>query len=231
MSDLNTKDLRKDLRAGVLYFPGTNCEHDLILALENVYGIKTELLWHTESFHTDHDMYFVPGGFSYGDYLRSGALAARSTSMRSLKEAAQKGRMIVGICNGFQILTEAGLLPGALIRNEKLKHICKWVDLKASGKWKKHIDKPFKLPVSHSEGNYIAPVETIKQLVDEDRIFLKYSGNVNGSAENIAGITDETGRIIGLMPHPERALEPTKDFTYTNTAPGKYFFDALFQMI
>ncbi|MDH4262603.1 MAG: phosphoribosylformylglycinamidine synthase subunit PurQ [Spirochaetia bacterium] len=223
--------LNKKIKAGILYFPGTNCEQDLIHGLENVYGIKTELLWHTESFHTDHDIYFVPGGFSYGDYLRSGALAARSISIRSLKEAAIKNKMIVGICNGFQILTETGLLPGALIRNEKLKHICKWVDLNAVGKWSKQIEKPFKLPVSHSEGNYIAPADIIKQLIDEDRILMKYADNVNGSTENIAGITDAAGRIVGLMPHPERALEPTKDFTYTNNTPGKYFFDTLLKMI
>jgi len=221
----------RNLRAGVLYFPGTNCERDLVHALENIYGIKTELLWHTESFQTEHDLYFVPGGFSYGDYLRSGALAARSISMRSLKEAAQQGRMIVGICNGFQILTEAGLLPGALVRNEKLKHVCRWVGLEAAGKWAAHIDKPFQLPVSHSEGNYIAPEETIRELVNEGRILCKYSENVNGSTENIAGITDRSGRILGLMPHPERALEPTNDFTYTKNTPGRYFFDTLLGMV
>ena len=227
MSAVNTKGLR----AGILYFPGTNCEHDLIFALENVYGIKTELLWHTESFNIEHDMYFVPGGFSYGDYLRSGALAARSVSMRSLKKAAQKNRMIVGICNGFQILTETGLLPGALVRNEKLKHICRWVNLETAGKWSPLIQEPFKLPVSHSEGNYIASAETIKQLIDEDRIMLKYTENVNGSTQNIAGITDSTRRIIGLMPHPERAVSATKDSTYTDQTPGKLFFDTLFQML
>jgi len=227
MSDLKTKGLR----AGILYFPGTNCERDLVLTLENIYGIKTELLWHTREFSIDHDMYFVPGGFSYGDYLRSGALAARSVSMRSLKKAALSGRMVVGICNGFQILTEAGFLPGALIRNEKLNHICKWVDLKTTGKWTKLLKGEFKLPVSHSEGNFIAPEDIMKELLDQDRIFLKYSNNVNGSMENIAGITDATGRILGLMPHPERAVSPTKDFTYTENTPGKDFFDTLFRML
>jgi len=189
------------------------------------------LLWHTESFTVDHDMYFVPGGFSYGDYLRSGALAARSVSMKSLKEAAGKGRMIIGICNGFQILTETGLLPGALVRNDSLKHICRWVNLEAAGQWKKHIDKPFKLPISHSEGNYLAEPDTIKELHDENRIIMKYTEPVNGSQENIAGICNNEHRIFGFMPHPERALSPSADFDYTKQTPGNYIFNALFQLL
>lgn len=220
-----------NLKAGILYFPGTNCETDLVNTLNQRYGMRTELLWHTESFPVDHDIYFVPGGFSYGDYLRSGALAARSASIRSLKEAAKKNIMIVGICNGFQILTEAGLLPGALIRNENLKHICKWVDLQADGSWAKRIHQPFQWPISHSEGNFTASSEEIKKLKDEDRIIFRYPENVNGSTENIAGITDSSGRIIGLMPHPERALNETKDYSYTKNSSGDYFFKNLFQMI
>lgn len=220
----------KSLKAGILYFPGTNCEKDLKMALDS-YGIRSEYLWHTDRFEVTHDLYFVPGGFSYGDYLRSGALAARSLSLQSLKEAQKKERMIVGICNGFQILTEAALLPGALIRNTGLVHICKWVDLSPAGIFQKAIDRDFQLPVSHSEGNFIAEPDVLKKILDEDRVILKYKENVNGSAANIAGITDETGRTIGLMPHPERAMNISKDNPYSQNLAGKYFFDAVFDRL
>jgi phosphoribosylformylglycinamidine synthase len=222
---------KRNLKAGVLYFPGTNCETDLVGALEQNFGVTCELLWHTQSFDTTHDLYFVPGGFSYGDYLRSGALAARSTSLKSLHEAAKKGILITGICNGFQILTESGLLPGALIRNKTLKHVCRWVELEPSGDWKNKIQGNFSLPVSHSEGNFISPPDILKKIEDNNQVILKYNEDINGSTKNIAGISSENGRVLGLMPHPERALHETKDFSYTNSLSGYSFFNTLFDMI
>jgi len=220
----------KNKKAGILVFPGTNCEKDLQMALEE-YGFSVDLLWHQNSFSTQHDIYFVAGGFSYGDYLRSGSLAARSLSMSSLKEAVNKSITTVGICNGFQILTESHLLPGALIKNSTLKHICKWVNLTPSGKWNDKLPKDYALPVSHSEGNYIAEKSVLEELESEDRILLRYSDEINGSLNRIAGICNSNGKVIGLMPHPERAVFASNDYSYSSKLPGKEFFDLVFQSI
>ena len=218
----------RNKKAGILVFPGTNCEKDLQMALEN-FGFQVELLWHQSSFTVGHDIYFVPGGFSYGDYLRSGSLAARSLSMQSLKEAVDKNIMTVGICNGFQILTESHLLPGALVKNSTLKHICKWVKLTPSGNWNDKLPKDYALPVSHSEGNYIASQDVLDELENEGRILLRYSDEINGSLKRIAGISNSNGKVIGLMPHPERAVHASTDFSYSQKLPGNAFFDLVFE--
>ncbi|MDH5721403.1 MAG: phosphoribosylformylglycinamidine synthase subunit PurQ [Spirochaetia bacterium] len=216
------------MKAGILVFPGSNCDKDLDLVLREVYNFETELLWHTKSFNVNHDIYFLPGGFSYGDYLRSGAMASRSLSVNSLKEAEKKDKKIVGICNGFQILTEARFLPGALIRNKNLKHIARWEALVPMGLFKDKIPEDYSLPVSHSEGNYLADVDLLKELKDNNQIIFKYKNNPNGSKDDIAGIISKNQNVIGLMPHPERAVFSAKD-TPLPAASGNSFFDAIFQ--
>ena len=217
------------MKAGILYFPGTNCEQDLKVVLENDYNISVELLWHRDSFQPELDIYFVPGGFSYGDYLRSGAMAAISKCVSSLKEAARKDRMIVGICNGFQVLTESHLLPGALLKNAGLKHICHWVELAAMNEFKEIQN--FSLPISHSDGNYLCSDEILQKLEDNNQVLFKYINNPNGSRADIAGICSENRRVIGLMPHPERAIHARIDSADTQQGSGRKFFDTLIKMI
>lgn len=214
------------MKAAILVFPGSNCDKDLYQVLDREYNINTEFLWFTESFDAKHDFYFIPGGFSYGDYLRSGAMAAVTPAVKSLKNAAQKKKKIVGICNGFQILTESHLLPGALVRNENLKHICKWVNLIPQNNYLSDFPEEYSLPVSHSEGNFIASSDTIKELEDNNKVLLKYKDNPNGSMNNIAGIINEN--IIGLMPHPERAYYTSDDHPSGSRSFGKYFFEFIF---
>lgn len=218
------------MKVGLLVFPGSNCDRDLAEALHEHYNAQVEYLWHTNSFEPQHDFYFLPGGFSYGDYLRSGAMASRSLSIESLRQANQKNIPIVGICNGFQVLTEAHFLPGALIRNASLKHVCRWTNLSANGSWKNVFPQDYALPVSHSEGNYICSKETLKELQDNERILFRYQENFNGSTDSIAGIQNEKGNVIGLMPHPERALHKS-DGVYGNRKFGKLFFDKVFSSI
>ena len=219
------------IKAGILVFPGTNCEKDLEMVLSQDYGVKTEYLWHTESFRVEHDIYFVPGGFSYGDYLRSGSLASMARSITSLKEAAQKEVPVVGICNGFQILTETHMLPGALVKNRTLKHICKWVRLEGAGKFSGLFPEGYPLPVSHSEGNYLVTEEELASLQENDQILFRYQEDINGSTDRIAGISSKNGRVIGLMPHPERAVYPQVDVPESANSPGKAFFDQVLQMV
>ncbi len=218
------------MKAGILTFPGSNCDIDLGNVLREFYGIEVEYLWHTSAFAIEHDLYFVPGGFSYGDYLRSGAMAAKAPSLKSLREASEKGRVITGICNGFQILTEAHLLPGALIRNDSLKHICEWVDLKGEGEFS-FLPEDFALPVSHSEGNYLIDPDGLQSLEENQQIILRYRKNPNGSVADIAGIQSANGRIIGLMPHPERAFFPAMDYNQSLPIPGKTFLDRIFARV
>ncbi|MCS7204984.1 MAG: phosphoribosylformylglycinamidine synthase subunit PurQ [Leptospiraceae bacterium] len=198
------------MKAGVITFPGSNCDRDVQYVLENFFSIKTSILWHNQTFDDKgYDLIVLPGGFSYGDYLRCGAIAKLSKAMNSVYEHAKKGKPILGICNGFQILCEAKLLPGVLIRNQNLLHIAKDVPIvKGNFEPFQHLSRTYWIPVSHSEGNYYADEETIKQLKDEGRIAFYYEINVNGSKENIAGILSENKKILGMMPHPERATDP-----------------------
>lgn len=202
------------MKSAVIVFPGSNCDRDLAVALEQASGVKPVMLWHRETeIPAGIDVIAVPGGFSYGDYLRSGAMAARSPIMAAVKDAASRGAYVLGVCNGFQVLTEAGLLPGALMRNAGIHFIGRDVTLTVE-----QADTPFTalyergeritIPVAHHDGNYFADEATLDRLVDEGRIAFRYAEPVNGSARNIAGVLSENRRVLGMMPHPERACEP-----------------------
>lgn len=197
-------------RVGVARFPGTNCDQDVWGAIESV-GHEPHWLWHKDSFdYRRLEALVVPGGFSYGDYLRSGALAARSRVMQSIKEAASKGWPVLGICNGFQILCEAGLLPGALVKNQGQRFVDRWVRLKretdqAQNFWPLNLE--VSLPVAHGDGRYLISEAEINVLEDKNQIWLRYADNPNGSVSDIAGVCNQEGNICALMPHPERAME------------------------
>lgn len=198
-------------KIGVLRFPGTNCDRDIFNWVQ-MRDLKPEFLWHLDQFSVqDYEALIIPGGFSYGDYLRSGALAALSPAMRSVREFAHKGGPILGICNGFQILCEAHLLPGALVQNENRRFIDDWVDLNFRGSHSRFAAKAqkndnIKLPIAHGDGRYFVGAEDLKKIQDEDQIWLTYKNNPNGSVGNIAGVLNSNKNVAGLMPHPERAV-------------------------
>ena len=196
---------------GIVVFPGSNCDRDVSWALEGCLDIKTKFIWHESSDLTGIDSIVLPGGFSYGDYLRCGAVARFSSLINSLHDFVKTGRKVIGICNGFQILTEAGFLPGALTNNKNLNFICKDVELKVisqKGGWfKRCVDKNISLPIAHGEGRYYCDDNTYRELLDNDQIALKYVENLNGSSHDIAGILNKKGNVLGLMPHPERACD------------------------
>ncbi len=200
------------MKAAVIQFPGSNCDRDMKVALEHIMGADTILHWHGDAdLPNDLDFIAIPGGFSYGDYLRSGAMAARSPVMKAIITAANQGVPILGVCNGFQILTESGLLPGALMRNASQNFICRDVELRVNNGTmftKGYTDgETISIPVAHHDGNYFADEATIKTLEDNDHIAFRYAEDVNGSRENIAGITNDAGNVLGMMPHPERAVD------------------------
>lgn len=206
---------------GVVVFPGSNCDHDAYHAFKHVMGLETRFLWHKETSLDGIDLLLIPGGFSYGDYLRSGAIARFSPIMKEVIQFAEQGRPVIGICNGFQILLEAGLLPGAMLHNEQLRFICKQVWIRTES-----TDSPFtqglskgdilQVPVSHGEGNYFIEPDGLARLQDQDRILFRYcnrhgelvpEANINGSVDAIAGICNHSRNVLGMMPHPERAVE------------------------
>ncbi|NOD46147.1 MULTISPECIES: phosphoribosylformylglycinamidine synthase subunit PurQ [unclassified Ruegeria] len=200
------------MRAAVIVFPGSNCDRDLAVAFEQA-GFKVDMVWHKDAALPDSvDIVGVPGGFSYGDYLRCGAIAAKSPICKAVVDHTERGGYAVGICNGFQVLTETGILPGALLRNAGLKYICKSVGLKVETS-----DSVFTagynagdvigIPIAHHDGNYFADDETLSALQDQDRIAFTYTENPNGSVGDIAGILSENRRVLGMMPHPERAAD------------------------
>jgi phosphoribosylformylglycinamidine synthase len=212
------------LKFGVVVFPGSNCDHDAYYALRKILNYDVEFLWHKENDLKQSSVVLLPGGFSYGDYLRTGAIARFSPIMNSVINFANKGGIVIGICNGFQILLEAGLLPGVMIRNNSLKFVCKDVYLSVENKdtiFTSEISsdkKVVKIPIAHGEGNYFANPELLKELEENRQIIFRYSdveGNVteddnpNGSQLNIAGIVNKNGNVFGMMPHPERACDPT----------------------
>jgi phosphoribosylformylglycinamidine synthase subunit PurQ / glutaminase len=209
------------MKFGVLVFPGSNCDHDVYHVIQEVAQRPVTFLWHESEDLEDCDAIVVPGGFAYGDYLRAGALARFSPVMQSIGKFAAKGGLVLGICNGFQILCEAGLLPGALVRNAGLKYICKFVQVRVEA-----VDTPFTrnlrkgqvldLPIGHMDGNYFCPPDTLAELRRSDRIVFRYAtpegevtpgANPNGSIDNIAGILGEGGNVLGMMPHPDRSSE------------------------
>ncbi|KZK81336.1 Phosphoribosylformylglycinamidine synthase 1 [Pseudovibrio sp. Ad13] len=202
------------MKSAVILFPGSNRDRDMIKALEQISGQSVATVWHTETELPEADLYVLPGGFSYGDYLRSGAIAARSHIMPALKTAADQGRHVLGVCNGFQMLTEAGLLPGALMRNASLHFVCKEVMLETTSTnsaFTPHMEKGkvWRCPVAHHDGNYFTDAETLKELEGEGRVAFRYADgtNPNGSLNDIAGITSAKGNVLGMMPHPENLIE------------------------
>jgi len=208
------------MKAAVVVFPGSNCDRDMQVALRDAIGSEPVMVWHGDSEMPDVDLITVPGGFSYGDYLRSGAIAAHSPVMREVIARAGKGVPVMGICNGFQILTEAGLLPGALMRNANLKYVCKDVHLKVENNgtaFTQGYNKGdvVRIPVAHHDGNYFTDEDTLDALEDNNQIAFRYcdkdgnfadKANPNGSQRNIAGIFNKTGNVLGMMPHPERLI-------------------------
>jgi phosphoribosylformylglycinamidine synthase len=207
------------MKVAVIKFPGSNCDQDAYHALRDDVGIEADYVWHESTSLAGFDGVFIPGGFSYGDYLRCGAMAARAPIMEEVERFARDGRPVIGACNGFQILCEAGILPGALLLNENQKFVCKTVYLKAVNKssiWTQGVDKLLRMPVAHGEGRYVCDSETLKMLHDKQRIAFRYVGphgeadpdhNINGSVDDIAGVLNEQGNVLGLMPHPERATK------------------------
>ena len=197
---------------GIVVFPGSNCDRDVFWALEGCLGIKSKFIWHESSDLSGIDAIVLPGGFSYGDYLRCGAVARFSPLINSLNDFVKSGRKVIGICNGFQILTESGFLPGALCANKNLNFICNDVQLEitsTTGGWFPNVDqnRTITLPIAHGEGRYYCDEKTHQTLLDKNLIVLKYMKNPNGSSWDIAGITNEKGNVLGLMPHPERACD------------------------
>ena len=209
------------MKFGVIVFPGSNCDHDAYHVISKHVGQPVDFIWHRDTDLSDYDAVIIPGGFSYGDYLRAGALARFSPVMASVREFAGRGGFVLGICNGFQILCESGLLPGALIRNRELHFICRHVNVRVET-----TETPFthelragevlSLPIAHAEGNYVCDEETYRELVGEDRVIFRYcdasgrqteGANLNGSRAGIAGICSRERNVLGLMPHPERACE------------------------
>ena len=203
------------MKSAVVVFPGINRERDMLLALESVTGSKPVSVWHTETELPKVDLVVVPGGFSYGDYLRCGAIAARSPIMQDIRAKALRGLKVLGVCNGFQIITEAGLLPGVLVRNKDLRFVCRQVKLKVENNRTFFTNRMqqgaiVSCPVAHGEGNYICDPETLKKLEAENRVVFRYAEgtNPNGALNDIAGIMNESGTVIGMMPHPENMIEP-----------------------
>lgn len=220
------------MKSAVITFPGSNCDRDLAVAIERVTGHAPIRLWHGEQTLPEGlDLIGVPGGFSYGDYLRSGAMAARSPVVGAVVEAAARGVAVLGICNGFQILTEAGLLPGALMRNAGIRFVCRTVALKVentSSRFTKLYQpgETIHIPVAHHDGNYFADDATLDRIEGEGQVAFRYADGINGSARDIAGVLNARGNVLGMMPHPERMVEPLQGGT-----DGARLFEALAQSV
>ena len=227
------------VRVAVVRFPGSNCDLDAVGALKLVQGVKPALVWHEDSRISSYDAVVVPGGFSFGDSLRAGAIAARSPAMKRVARLAERGAPVLGICNGFQILIESGLLPGALLRNSSLRFVCRWVAVKVENtrtSFTRRMEKGqvLRMPIAHNEGRYFASRTELARLSSEGRIVFRYcddagkpspSSNPTGTLDNIAGISNEEGNVVGLMPHPERASEPI--LSPFGGADGRLLFESL----
>lgn len=200
------------MKFAVIVFPGSNCDVDMYHAVKDELGEQVDLVWHDADNLDQYDGILIPGGFSYGDYLRSGAIAHMSVVMNAIKKAAEAGKPVLGVCNGFQILLESGLLPGAMLRNKNLKFICRTVELSVENNktmFTSAYEKGDKIrvPIAHGEGNYYCDDETLAKLQENNQIVFTYASDVNGSLSDIAGITNEKGNVLGMMPHPERAVD------------------------
>jgi phosphoribosylformylglycinamidine synthase len=228
------------MKASVIVFPGSNCDRDVAVALEKATGKAPVMVWHADAQVPDSDLIVLPGGFAYGDYLRCGAMAAQSPVMKDVARKAQAGTPVLGICNGFQVLTEAGLLPGVLMRNASLLYVCRDVHMRVERTDTAYTNRyaagqVVRIPVGHHDGNYFADDETLDRLEGENRVAFRYcspageteaGANPNGSARNIAGIYNERGNVLGMMPHPERLSEPLHGGT-----DGKAMFDSLVEAL
>lgn len=228
------------MKFGVVTFPGSNCDYDMVYAWESILGQKVESLWHKDTDLKGCDFILLPGGFSYGDYLRSGAIARFSPIMEEVIKHANNGGFVMGVCNGFQILCESGLLPGALLQNNSQKFICKNVyiaaDNNASAPVKAlNLKQGYKIPIAHQEGRYFADTETLYNLNENNQVMFRYSdengevteaANPNGSAENIAGVCNKAGNVFGMMPHPERAVDAD-----LSNVDGKLIFESILKSL
>jgi phosphoribosylformylglycinamidine synthase len=228
------------IKIGVIVFPGSNCDHDAHYVAETIMGQDSRLIWHKESSIGDVDVVILPGGFSYGDYLRCGAIARFSPVMKDVVRFANNGGLVIGICNGFQVLTEAGLLPGVLLRNKSLLFICKYLYLRVENSNTKFTSQcesgeVIEIPIAHGEGNYFTDPDTLKRLEDNQQVVFRYcdrsgkvadDANPNGSLNNIAGIINKTGNVLGMMPHPERASDPVLQHT-----DGRKIFESMIQSV
>ncbi len=214
------------MKFAVIVFPGSNCDADMLWAIRDIMGVEAEYVRYDETSLQGYDGVLLPGGFSYGDYLRCGAIARFSAIMNEVVRFAEEGKPVFGTCNGFQILTEAGLLPGVLRKNDSLRFICKTVPLKVNNQTaftsEYDTDEIIQLPVAHGEGNYFCDEQTLQELKANNQIVFTYAENINGSVANIAGITNKAGNVLGMMPHPERAME-----ALLGSEDGKRFFASM----
>ncbi|EMF0044907.1 MAG: phosphoribosylformylglycinamidine synthase subunit PurQ [Enterococcus hirae] len=214
------------MKFAVIVFPGSNCDEDMLWAIRDIVGVEAEYVRYDETSLQGYDGVLLPGGFSYGDYLRCGAIARFSAIMKEVVRFAEEGKPVFGTCNGFQILTEAGLLPGVLRKNDSLRFICKTVPLKVNNQTaftsEYETDEIIQLPVAHGEGNYFCDDQTLQELKANNQIVFTYAENINGSVANIAGITNKAGNVLGMMPHPERAME-----ALLGSEDGKRFFASM----
>jgi phosphoribosylformylglycinamidine synthase len=218
------------MKFAVVVFPGSNCDIDCYKAVDQVLGEPVEYVWHTQSDLSGYDCIILPGGFSYGDYLRSGAIARFAPAMEAVRQAAEEGKPVLGICNGFQILLESGLLPGAMLHNKRLKFHCETVPLRVENNrtmFTRQYEEGeiIRIPIAHGEGNYYCDEATLKRLQAENRIVFRYADrNPNGSVDNIAGVVNERGNVLGMMPHPERAV-----LSLLGSEDGRRLFTSLLQ--
>ena len=215
------------MRSAVIVFPGSNCDRDMAVALRDITGTAPHMIWHRETDLPKVDLIALPGGFSYGDYLRTGALSARSPIMAEVVRRAEAGVAVLGVCNGFQILTEVGLLPGALMRNANLDFVCRDVTLEVANTQSAFTSlykagEKIRIPVAHHDGNYFADTDTLDALEAEGRVAFRYAEDVNGAQRNIAGILNKGGNVLGMMPHPERLIDPAQGGT-----DGRRLFEGL----
>lgn len=224
------------MKAAVIVFPGSNCDHDMYHVLKHIMKIETKFLWHKETSLGDSDVVFLPGGFSFGDYLRTGAIARFSPVLAEVIRFANRGGLVFGVCNGFQVLCEAGLLPGALRRNRQLEFICREVTIRVENNQSRFTNacqsgQVLKMPVAHGDGNYFAEPDDLKMLEDNGQVIFRYAdaagsvdkvANINGSLNNIAGICNKQGNVLGMMPHPERAAE-----NILGSADGRLIFESI----
>ncbi len=230
-------------RVAVVQYPGSNCDLDALEVLQKIVKTKAYLVWHNDLKQDEYDSYVLPGGFSYGDYLRAGAIAASSPSLKIIREAATKGKPVLGICNGFQILVEGGLLPGAVLRNSGLRFVCGWTRLRVENDRTAFTNlarkgQTLNMPIAHNEGRYYLDKDQLAELEKNQLVVLRYvnekneltdNANPNGSLDNIAGICNPQGNVMGLMPHPERASIPT--LSLDNKATGRLIFDSMIKTI